>query len=143
MAIRRNLSQPLAESTFDEKEKKTTKTRKNILTGRTKTITKTTDAEGRTTKAIEKKRKDGTLVKTKTKYKGVKGDSTKKVKTTSTYDKQGKAKKSKYIEVQGDNERTVMKDNWKTGKTSYKVDGKERMDKKSVRKQVRARRKKK
>ena len=85
MAIRRNLSQPLAASEFDGKPKRkkkttvknadgsttTTRTRKNILTGRTRTVSKTTGTKGsKGTKEVTVKRKDGTTAKTKTVIKG-------------------------------------------------------------------------
>ena len=103
------------------KAKTTTKTRKNIFTGRTRTVTKTTDAKGNKVKDVIVKRKDGSLAKSK--YKAKTSAGSEKVKLS--YNRKGTGTKMKSVDKAKDGTRTVSKTNFKTGKSSFKVNGKE------------------
>ena len=77
---------------------KSTDTKKNKLTGRTKTITRSTSSDGTSSKTIVKRRKDGSIKKNKTIYKGKKrGDGSKVV---TKFNKAG-ASKTKIVNKRG------------------------------------------
>ena len=144
--IRRNLSQPLAASEFDGKPKRkkktvvknadgsttTTRTRKNILTGRTRTVSKTSGTKGsKATKKVTVKRKDGSTAKTKTIIKGqnnrkniVMGEKGKGKspthKTTTKYKKDGSST-TKNVSTRGRYDTREEKYLDGTGKTSKKT----------------------
>jgi len=146
MAIKRNLSQPLAASMMDGKpkrKKKTTvknadgsttktRTRRNILTGRTRTVSKTSGTKtNKGSKKVTVKRKDGTTAKTKTVFKGVnnrknivmgekgKGSSP-KFKTITKYKKDGSSTQ-KNVSTKGRYDTREEKYIDGTGKTSKKT----------------------
>ncbi len=146
MAIRRNLSQPLAESKFDGKPKRkrkttvknadgsttTTRTRKNILTGRTRTVTKNSGSKtSRKSKTVTVKRKDGTTAKSKNVIYGednrkniVMGEKGKgkapTYKTTTKYKKDGSST-TKNVNTRGRYDTREEKYLDGTGKTSKKT----------------------
>ena len=116
----------------DDKKKTTTKTRKNILTGRTRTVTKTKATKGsKATKSVVVKRKDGTVAKTKHIIKGQnnrknivggkKGKGSEPTHKTTTKFKKDGSSKTKNVSTKGKYDTRELKYADGTGKTSKKL----------------------
>mgnify|MGYP003120341713 CR=1 FL=1 len=74
-----------------------TKTKKNKLTGRTKTTTRRVSSDGSSSKSVEKRRKDGSLKKRVTK--GKMGDASYSRKATKTKDVQKQSRSGRKVVV--------------------------------------------
>ena len=79
------------------KTKTAIKTKKNFLTGRTKSIRTTTNQDGTTSKNVTIRRKSGTVKKVKTKSPGGAYAGSKGTTKTKTYKRDGSLKKTKTV----------------------------------------------